>query len=70
VSDQQFKIVIAGFGVLNTVGIMMTAYYSRRTEKNTNSLVTRLLQTSGDAREAVGKLKGKAEEKAKSRPPA
>jgi len=54
------------FGLLNTIIARRMAGDMKRLEANTNHKMDQLLETVGDAREAEGKLKGKAEEKANS----
>lgn len=49
--------------VLLLIGVLalINTYYSRKTEKNTNSMREQLVQRTGEASHAAGKLEGKAE---------
>lgn len=59
-------VIIAGIGALQVIMLAYIASLTRRTEKNTNSLVTKLVATTAASSHAEGKIEGASEEKAKS----
>lgn len=55
----QLVVALAVFG--NTVVGLFTVYYTRRTEKNTNSMKDALVKTTGESEKAKGVIQGRHE---------